>query len=316
MKAVAVSEFKGTPTVMDLPVPGVRPHTVLIKVQAAGMNPFDWKMVDGIMNDGKMKHQFPLIMGVDGAGIVEEVGEGVTRFKKGDKIYGQFIHSPIGEGSYAEYAIVPEKASITFAPANISAAEAAAVPTAGMTAQQLLEHLALKKGDVLLINGATGGVGSFATQLAALQGLRVIATASDEANADRMKRLGAEIVLNYKEKPLTEQVKALFPEGIDGLIDLAGKAPDLKANIELLKKGGAVYTTMFVADEAAIKEKGLRGGNFETQGSAASLDALSKIIESGKLTIPVENRISLEEVPEAVELSRAAKGKGKTVIII
>ncbi|RFS19207.1 NADP-dependent oxidoreductase [Chitinophaga silvatica] len=316
MKAVAVSKFKEIPTLMDLPIPTVRPHAVLIKVFAAGMNPFDWKLTDGIMDDGKMKHQFPLIMGVDGAGVVEEVGEGVTHFKKGDKVFGQFIHSPIGEGSYAEFAIVPEKASITHAPSNISAAEAAAVPTAGMTAQQLLETAGLKKGDVLLINGATGGVGSFATELASAQGIKVIATVSDEANAERMKRLGAEVIINYKEKPLAETVKSLFPQGIDGILDMVSNANDFSANLALLKKGGVALTTTFVADDAAIKDKGFRGGNFETQGSAASLDALKKMIEAGKLTIPVENRITLAEVPEAIALSRQAKGRGKTVIII
>ena len=316
MKAVAVSKFKDIPVVMDLPKPVVRPGTVLIKVAAAGMNPFDWKMIDGIMDNGKMPHQFPLIMGVDGAGTVEEVGEGVTRFKKGDKVYGQFIHAPIGEGSYAEYAIVPEKSGITMAPSSISAIEAAAVPTAGMTAQQLLDKLDLQEGDTLLINGATGGVGSFATQLAAAQGIRVIATVSDDANAERMKKLGATDTVNYKTAPLTTQVKAAYPEGVDALIDLVSNADGFVANLDLLKPGAGALTTAFVADEEALKTRNIHGGNFETQGSAASLDILSLAIDRGALTIPVENKIKLEDVPAAIALSRQAKGKGKTVIVI
>ncbi|SKD08697.1 NADPH:quinone reductase [Chitinophaga ginsengisegetis] len=316
MKAVAVSKFKDIPVVMDLPKPAVRPGTVLVKVAAAGMNPFDWKMIDGIMDDGKTKHQFPLIMGVDGAGTVEEVGEGVTRFKAGDKIYGQFIHSPIGEGSYAEYAIVPEKSGITKAPTSLSAVEAAAVPTAGMTAQQLLDKLDLQEGNTLLINGATGGVGSFAVQLAAAQGLQVIATVSDEAGAERMKKLGAAITVNYKKAPLTEQVKEQFPGGLDGLIDLVSKTDGFEANLDLLKPGGTAFTTQFVAEENALKDRNIRGGNFETQGSAASLDTLTLAIDRGALTIPVENKIKLEDVPAAIVLSRQAKGKGKTVIVI
>ncbi|MDR6567736.1 NADP-dependent oxidoreductase [Chitinophaga ginsengisegetis] len=316
MKAVAVSKFKDIPVVMDLPKPAVRPGTVLVKVAAAGMNPFDWKMIDGIMDDGKTKHQFPLIMGVDGAGTVEEVGEGVTRFKAGDKIYGQFIHSPIGEGSYAEYAIVPEKSGITKAPSSLSAVEAAAVPTAGMTAQQLLDKLDLQEGNTLLINGATGGVGSFAVQLAAAQGLQVIATVSDEAGAERMKKLGAAITVNYKKAPLTEQVKEQFPGGLDGLIDLVSKTDGFEANLDLLKPGGTAFTTQFVAEENALKDRNIRGGNFETQGSAASLDTLTLAIDRGALTIPVENKIKLEDVPAAIALSRQAKGKGKTVIVI
>jgi NADPH:quinone reductase-like Zn-dependent oxidoreductase len=316
MKAVAVSKFKDTPVVMDLPKPAVRPGTVLIKVAAAGMNPFDWKMTDGIMDDGKTKHNFPLIMGVDGAGTVEEVGEGVTRFKVGDKIYGQFIHAPLGEGSYAEYAIVPEKSGITKAPTSLSAVEAAAVPTAGMTAQQMLDKLDLQEGDTLLINGATGGVGSFATQLAAAQGLQVIATVSDAEGAERMKKLGAAVTINYKEAPLVEQVKAKYPGGIDGLLDLIGDSKTFVANLDLLKSGGGALTTQFVANEDAMKEKKIHGGNFETQGSAASLDTLTLAIDRGALTIPVENKIKLEDVPAAIELSRQKKGKGKTVIVI
>jgi NADPH:quinone reductase-like Zn-dependent oxidoreductase len=315
MKAVAVSKFKDIPVVMDLPKPVVRAGTVLIKVDAAGINPFDWKMTDGIM-EGTMPHQFPLIMGVDGAGTVEEVGEGVTRFKKGDKIYGQFIHAPIGEGSYAEYAIVPEKSGITYAPVSLSAAEAAAVPTAGMTAQQMLDKLDLQEGDSLLINGATGGVGSFATQLAAAQGLQVIATVSDEAAAQRMQKLGAAVTINYKQSPLQEQVKAKFPGGVDGLIDLVSDGAGFNANLDLVKRGGAALTTVFVADEEVLKAKNIHGGNFETQGSAASLNTLSLIIDRGELTIPVENKIKLEDVPAAIALSRQGKGKGKTVIIM
>ncbi|SEW50549.1 NADP-dependent oxidoreductase [Chitinophaga arvensicola] len=316
MKAVAVSKFKDIPVVMDLPKPALRPGTVLIKVAAAGINPFDWKMIDGIMDDGKTKHNFPLIMGVDGAGTVEEVGEGVTRFKVGDKIYGQFIHSPIGEGSYAEYAIVPEKSGITKAPTSLSAVEAAAVPTAGMTAQQLLDKLDLQEGDTLLINGATGGVGSFATQLATAQGIEVIATVSDSEGAARMKQLGAAVTINYKDAPLAAQVKTKYPEGIDGLIDLVSDGKGFVANLDLLKPGAGALTTVFVADEEAMKAKNIRGGNFETQGSAASLDTLTLAIDRGALTIPVENKIKLEDVPAAIALSRQAKGKGKTVIVI
>ncbi|RBL90589.1 NADP-dependent oxidoreductase [Chitinophaga flava] len=316
MKAVAVSEFKGTPTVMDLPRPEIRPGTVIIKVQAAGINPFDWKMVDGIMDNGKTPHQFPLIMGVDGAGIIDEVGEGVTRFKKGDLVYGQFIHMPIGEGSYAEYAIVPEKSGLTMAPLRIGPAEAAAVPTSGMTALQLIEKLKLQKGGSLLINGATGGVGSFATQIAASLGLKVIATVADDTEAKRMHELGAAVTINYKKAPLAEQVKSKFPEGIDGLIDMISDKAGFEKNLDLVKSGGGAFTTVFVADDEVLKAKNLHGGNFETEGSPAALDKLSRLIDQGQIKVPVENKIRLEEVPDAISASRQGKAKGKTVIVM
>ncbi|MFB6458050.1 NADP-dependent oxidoreductase [Chitinophaga sp. Hz27] len=315
MKAVAINAFKETAQVMDLPKPNVRPGALIVKMQAAGLNPFDWKMIDGIL-DGSMRHQFPMIIGVDGAGVVQEVGEGVTRFKVGDRVYGQFIHAPIGEGAFAEYIVVPEKAGITTAPGSVDAVAAAAVPTAGMTALQLLETLQLHKGDVLLINGATGGVGSFATQMAAAQGLNVIATVSSAEGATRMKRLGASKTINYEEAPLFEQVKTLYPNGIHGFIDLVSQAAGFSKNLELLKPGGAALTTVFVANEEEMKSKGFRGGNFETKGSAASMDKLTELIDAGDLTIPVETRITLSQVPEAILQSRHGRAKGKTVIEI
>jgi NADPH:quinone reductase-like Zn-dependent oxidoreductase len=315
MKAVAVSAFRATPEVMELPKPEVRPGTLLIRVSAAGMNPFDWKMIDGIL-DGHVPHQFPLILGVDGAGIVEAVGEGVSRFKPGDRIYGQFIHNPIGEGSYAEYAIVPETAAITHAPSSIPLETAAAVPTSGMTAQQLLDHAGLQKGQTLLILGATGGVGSFAVQLAAAQGLHVIATAAGAGAADRMRALGAALVIDYVKEPVAAQVKAAYPDGIDGLIDLMSNKENFSTLAGLVKKGGSAWTTAFVADSEALKARGIKGGNFETKSTPASLDQLTALIDSSKLHVPVEIVVALEDAPEALAKSRLGRAKGKTVIRI
>lgn len=315
MKAVAVNQFKATPEIMDLPRPALKPGTVLVRVAAAGINPFDWKLIDGIL-DGKMPHNFPLVMGVDGAGTIEEVGEGVTRFHKGDHIYGQFIHAPIGEGSYAEYAVVPEKAAISIAPESISLVEAAAVPTSGMTAQQILEKLGLKHEQTLLLVGATGGVGSFIVQLAAMQGIYVIATVSDDEGAARMTKLGARETVNYKRLSVTKEITGRYPDGVDGLIDVASNTEGFKAMVALVRKGGTALTTMFVADQQTLKAQDINGGNFETQGNPASLDALTDAINSGQLYVPVEKVITLEEVPAAIALSRKMNGKGKTVIRI
>lgn len=315
MKAVAVSQFKAIPQVMELPKPAIKPGTVLVRVEAAGINPFDWKLVDGIL-DGKMPHNFPMVLGVDGAGIIEAVGEGVTHFKPGDKIYGQFIHSPIGEGSYAEYVVVPEKAAISHAPKTISLVEAAAIPTAGMTALQLLERLGLKHEQILLLVGATGGVGSFIVQLAAMQGIYVIATVSDEEGEEQMKKLGAKETILYKKLSVEKEVRLRYPSGIDGLIDLVSNAETFKVMTGLVKEGGAALTTAFVAEKEVLRARHIDGGNFETQGTPASLDTLADAVDSGALNVPVGMVISMEEVPAAIERSRHLKGRGKTVIRI
>jgi len=191
---------------------------------------------------------------------------------------------------------------------------AAAVPTSGMTAQQLLEHAGLQKGQTLLIVGATGGVGSFAVQMAAAAGLNVIATAGSAAAAARIQELGATAVIDYKKASVTEQVKAAYPNGIDGLIDLMSNKEGFNAHLALVKEGGAAFTTAFVADDDALKARHLKGGNFETKSTPASLDKLTALIDAGKLKVPVETIISLEEVPAALEQSRQGRGKGKTVI--
>lgn len=296
MKAVSVPAFKALPVVSELPEPSITEGRVKIKLAAAGLNPFDWKMVDGILKSS-MPHVFPMILGVDGAGVVVEAGTGVMRFKKGDRVYGQMLHTPVGEGSYAEYVVVPEDAAIALAPRNIPLVDAAAAPTSGMTALQLLETLGFERGQSLLVVGATGGVGSFVVQLAAAAGIHVIATVSSEEGAARMKKLGAAETVNYKNTDIDVQV--------DGLIDLASNKEGFRKMKAMAKKA---LTTMFVADEEE--------SNFESKGTPASLDALRTNIENGTLEIPVDRRIVLEQAPAAIAASRERKSSGKTIIVI
>lgn len=311
MKAVAVSSFKAIPELTELPEPILKPGTVKIKLAAAGLNPFDWKLVDGILKD-HMQHVFPLILGVDGAGVVEETGEDVTRFRKGDRVFGQMLHSPVGEGSYAEYVTVPEDAVIAKAPTQISLVDAAALPTAGMTAMQMLDASGLQEGQTLLIVGATGGVGSFAIQVAAARGIHVIATASSPEKAKLAKDYGATEIIDYKIAPVEEQLNSLHPEGVDGLIDLVSNADTFFKLASIVKENGTALTTMFVAGEKLQ----VKGGNFETKGTPASLDALSKVIDARALKIPVDRRISLSQAAAAIAGSRERKSKGKTIIVI
>ncbi|MGX5819135.1 NADP-dependent oxidoreductase [Chitinophaga lutea] len=308
MKAVAVSAFSESPKLIEAPEPVAKTGTVLIRLAAAGLNPFDWKLVDGILKD-HMPHVFPLILGVDGAGIVEAVGEGVTRFKKGDRVYGQMLHSPVGEGSYAEFVAVPETAAIAIAPESLSLVDAAAAPTAGMTGLQLLDKAGLESGQTLLIVGATGGVGSFTTQLAKARGLKVYASVSSTNDAERMKQLGAYATINYREREP-------YPDQVDGLIDLVSKGDVFEKLTAHVRKGGVILTTQFVADKDALEKRGLRGGNFETKGTPASLDSLRKAIDQGEVKVPVDRKMPLEMAPLAISESRGMISKGKTIIVI
>jgi NADPH:quinone reductase-like Zn-dependent oxidoreductase len=311
MRAIAVDKLKGEPRLVELPKPQPKPNQLLVKVAATAINPFDWKVADGIMGDAVPK-VLPFVLGQDAAGTVAAVGDQVTRFRVGDRIFGQFFHLPLGEGTFAEFTVVPETAVLAPLPKAVSDEIGAALPTAGMTALALVEALHLEAGASVLIVGATGGVGGFATQLAAAKGLRVLATAGP-ADAERMRRLGAAETFDNRRGDLSAQVKQNHPEGVDGVIDLVSDAPAFAALARLVRKGGSMLSTIGSADEKSLSQ-GLRGGNFQLKANTSLLQSLASAVESGQLTVPIEAIIALEDAPAAIARSRAGHAKGKTVI--
>jgi len=310
MRAVAVSKFGAVPELVEMPRPAVGDGEVLIRLVAAGVNPFDWKVADGML-DGRMPHTFPLILGVDGAGEVAEIGAGVTRFAPGDAVYGQFFHAPVGAGTYAEYVAVPESQSITAAPTSVPATVAAGVPTSGIAALTLVQKVGAAPGRTVLVVGATGGVGSFVVQLAAAAGAHVIATASGDA-AERIRGYGAAEIIDHRAAPVSEQVS---PE-IDALIDVVSDGPAFAANAELVRDGGTAITTVFAADVDALAQRGVRGINVNASASAELLDRLAAEVDAGRLVVPVETELPLDGAPEAITMSRSGRSRGKTVIVI
>jgi NADPH2:quinone reductase len=312
MRAIAVDKLKGEPRLVELPKPQPKPEQLLVKIAATAINPFDWKVADGFMGDA-VPYVLPLVLGQDAAGTVAGVGDKVTRFKAGDRIFGQFFHLPLGEGTFAEYAVVPEAGTIAVLPKAVSDEIGAALPTAGTTGLALVEALGLKAGASVLIVGATGGVGAFATQLAAAKGLRVLATAG-AADAERMRRLGASETLDNRRGDLSTQVKQNHPEGVDSIIDLVSDAPTFAALARLVRKGGSMLSTIGSADEKSLQTQGLRGGNFQLKASTPLLQSLASAVESGRLTVPIEATIALDDAPAAIARSRAGHAKGKTVI--
>jgi NADPH:quinone reductase-like Zn-dependent oxidoreductase len=314
MRAIAVDKFKGEPRLVEVPQPAPKPDQLLIKIAATALNPFDWKVADGIM-EGVMPAVFPLVLGQDAAGTVTAIGGDVTRFKTGDRIFGQFFHAPVGEGTFAEYAVVPQTAPLAIVPPRIEFATAAALPTAGMTALSMVETLDLKPHKSVLIVGATGGVGSFATQLAAAKGLRVLATVSSPGDAERLRGLGASEIYASRNEALITDVKRNNPQGIDGIIDLVSDATAVTALAGLLRQGGTLLTTVFCADAKALEARGLKGGNFEVRATSALLERLADSVKAGKLTVPIESTIALAAAPAAIARSRAGHSKGKTIIL-
>ncbi|MGW5115396.1 NADP-dependent oxidoreductase [Streptomyces noursei] len=313
MRAVAVNAFGADPQLMELPQPEPGPGEVLVRLAAAGLNPVDWKLADGMFGEA-VHAKFPLVLGADGAGEVVAVGSGVRRFTVGDPVFGQFQRPDRGGGSYAEFAVADESA-IALAARSVTYATSAAVPTAGMTAYNLVEETRIGEGRQVLIVGATGGVGTFVTQIAAGRGAEVIATARP-AKAELMRTLGAAETVDHTAGPIADQVLASHPDGVDVLIDMTSDAAGFVELTRTVRDGGVAVSLIGSADADVLTEHNLRGFNFVNRPSPQLLEILAGHLDAGRLTVLVGLEVPLEEAPEALAASRTGRAQGKTVLAI
>lgn len=302
MRAVTVSGFGATPRVTEQPVPVPERDEVLVRMSAAGLNPFDWKVIDGLLKDAV----FPLVIGVDGAGVVERVGPGMAGFLPGDAVFGQFGAVAKGRGSYAEMAVAGSGAIAT-APRTIALSEAAAVPTSGMAALNLLDRI----GEVrrLLVVGATGGVGTFLTQFAALRGTAVVATAAPR-KADLMRALGASEVVDHTAGSVADRVDP----PVDALVDLVGDTGGLRALLPAVRPGGTVLSPTFAVPEEGLP--GVEAANFASESRPDLLERLAAEIDTGRVRVIIGDTVTLAQAPEALARNRLGHATGKTVIVI
>lgn len=329
MRAVAVGHFGGTPTLMELPDPVAGPGEVLVRVEAASVNPMDWRMAAGEF-ERQLPHTFPLVLGVDAAGTVVAVGEGVGRFSVGDAVYGQFFRPPLGTGTYAEYVAVPERmttGAIGPAPMGYAASYVAALPTVGMTALGLLDAIDLQAGQSVLVVGATGGVGSTVVQLAALHDAEVVGTARPDA-AMWIRDLGAVETVDHSSESIAERVRADWPDGVDALVDLASDAESFGCLTELVRDGGAAVSLVFGATSRLLEGDRISAVNYipPRPGSGDTTDAmpdpskvqlltrLTTLVETGGVKNPLQAEIRLADAPAAVARNRSGRSRGKTVI--
>jgi NADPH:quinone reductase-like Zn-dependent oxidoreductase len=235
MKKIIFSEFGGADVLQtaEVPVPDVQPATVLIKVKAVSVNPLDWKIRNGemkLMSGSK----FPRGIGIDFSGIVEQAGPEVTKFKKGDEVFG--LLDVFKGAALAEFILAGEK-EISIKPQNISFEQAAAMPVVGSAALQILETVAgIKKGSEVLINGASGGIGMFLTQIAKMNGAIVTAVAGD-GGIQSVKDWGADFVINYRNEDVLKGGKEY-----DVVIDLSVKIPFAKAKAIMKRSSVYVHT--------------------------------------------------------------------------
>jgi NADPH:quinone reductase-like Zn-dependent oxidoreductase len=311
MHAIAVNKYGSAPTMMELPKPVPAADQLLIKIRAAGMNPMDQQISDGGWQ-GRMPGKFPLVLGSDLAGVVEARGDKASRFAPGDAVFGQLLLAPLGQfGTYAEYVAVGENAPITRMPEQLDPVVAASLPTAGVSAEEIVGSLEPLSGKTVLIIGAGGGVGSFATQFAAQAGAHVDADAHADAER-RMLDYGATDTWNQIGPSLLQAVREAHPEGVDVIIDTANEADGFAAVASLVRRGGTAVTTKFVADIPALARAGVTGVNYVRPMTAAALDQIANDMITERIVPPPIRRIGLAAAPAALN----GHFDGKTVIVL
>jgi NADPH:quinone reductase-like Zn-dependent oxidoreductase len=313
VRAIAVREWgdRDKLELIEHDVPPVAPDGVLVRVKAAGVNPVDTKIRGGYMAQALPFH-FPVILGWDVAGVVEEVGAAVTWFKPGDQVYGYIRRHHLEYGTYAEYVTAPE-GFFAHMPPELSFVEAAALPLSVLTGHQALEALGLRGGESLFIGGGAGGVGHLAVQLAVARGARVVATAS-ERNHDFLRELGAE-PLDYHDEDLPARVRDLLADsGTDASFDLFGGDPREQA-FAVLRAGGRLVSIARPPPEP-------RNGHHEVhyifvRPSGYDLgEHVTPLVHEGILRPHVQETFPLERAAEAHALVEAGHVRGKIVLTV
>lgn len=311
MRALHVPAAGGQPQLSEIPTPEVTDGTVLIRVKAAGLNAIDNAIAGGMFAE-MMPHQYPLVLGRDAAGVVEAVGAG--HVKVGDEVFGHVLLAPpIQAGTIAEYTLL-HAAAVVLKPAGIDFVTAAAIPLSGAAAHAAVDAIDPQPGQTVLVNGASGGVGSYVVQLLAARGVTVLATGTAD-DAARLTALGAATVVDYTTGPVAEQVLATYPDGVDALIELAAYSPDA-APFAAVRKGGKVSATTMVADEQTLAAHGLTGGGVMAGPVREVTEPLAAQAAAGTLTVDVHTVLPIEHAADGLATIAGGKARGKTVVKI
>src|SRR6184192_1422839 len=282
MKAVVIHQYGGAEVLKYEDVPQLEPKQdqLRIRVIAAGVNPVDGMIRSG-MFDKEGHRAFPIVLGGDISGVVEKVGSKITKFKSADPVFAYV--SLDNSGGYAQYALVTEREAAP-KPKSLTYVEAAAVPIVALTAwQALIDTAKLKAGQTVLIHGGSGGVGSFAIQIAKAHRARVIATASTR-NQDLLKQLGADVAVDYTKTKFEEVAK-----DVDAVLDPVGKETLIRS-YDVVKKGGIVMSLVALPDRAELKKRSIHGAAISVHPDAADLTEIAHLIDAGKIK-PIMTRV-------------------------
>jgi NADPH:quinone reductase-like Zn-dependent oxidoreductase len=311
MKAVVIEHLGDQGALKEIPTPQPGAVEILVRVTAAGVNPVDWKRRD------RPDERFPFVLGQDFAGVVSATGGRVTKYHQGERVFGITDH-----GAYAEYTIVAEddrEQPIAKIPDSVGDADAAALPTAGLTALASVEALGVEKGTTLLVLGATGGVGGFAVQIACDRGAYVIGTGRSTSEA-AARSLGANEFIAYDRQDVVESVKALCPDGVEAVLDLVDDADAIKKTAAVLRAGGKILSTIRSADVDWFAQRKISATNIGVsltpQFSHSGLRALLAMVEQGRLRVIIAQERPLSEATAALDESKRGRVNGKIVITV
>ena len=311
MRAIVIDRFETPGSLRDFPEPSVDPDSVLIRVTCAGINPVDWKTRDGKSGE----RTFPMVLGQDFAGVVEGAGDGVSRVKAGERVFG----CARDHGSYAEKTLIrdgQQNSPFTQIPDAVTDEQAAALPTPGLTALASLETLGVTRGTSLLIIGAAGAVGAAAVQIAHQRGAKVAAVVKT-GQSQQAQDLGADEVIESSDD-LVRAVSERHPEPFEAVLDLVNDGETLKKNAPLLIKGGKLVTTIHVADEAWFREHDIVATNvvmYQTpQSTPQGLDELARMVVDRTLSVEVTTQKPLDQAVEVLDEVKAGKMQGKVVL--
>ncbi len=309
MKVFALSESGQPAQVHDVEIPVPTAGEVRVRVRAASLNGFDVGVASGAALDF-MPHNFPVVVGKDFAGEVDAIGDDVDGFQVGDHVFGVVMKDALGDGSFGEYVTVPVALGIAQLPDGIAFTDAAALGLAGTAATDAFDAAPISDGTVVLIAGATGGVGQQALQLAVRAGAQVIATAHSTEEVELVTNLGASSTVDYRGD-IVEQVHALHPEGVDVALHFAG-APD--AVVPVVKQGGTFVSTM-LRSAADVPVEGVNVVSIYANPSQDTLDRIAARHADNHTTVTVQRVYDLEQVPDAIG-DFSAGTLGKLVIAI
>jgi NADPH2:quinone reductase len=311
MRAFAIDEFGAQGSIHELPDPTPGEGQVRVRVEAASVNPADLGMLSSAYKDF-MPHHFPLVPGLDLAGTVDSLGPGVEALAVGDPVFGVHGKMSVGEGAFAEYAIA-SVATIARRPEDVDAPFGTALSLAGVSALEMVDAAAPRPSDVVVILGATGGIGSIATQLVAAHHATPVAV-TRAVNHAYARELGAAETLDYETADVVETVRAAHPEGIAAVLDMVGDKEAIGHLAELVRSGGHVVSMMGAADADVLASRGVTGVNVRTQATTEKLERLAGFVATGPLRRPEIRTLPLADAGQALAEIAARHVRGKLVI--